>query len=156
MCRAQGVARGAALMACAMGVMSVWYFSVALMNHNTAHTQDVRRRNAARDWGEAQLMASSDMEPGLSFLSSWKYLWLNYHTVHHLFPHTDMSRHPGIQRVLTETLKDFPEIRYDAGERGFWALYAEMMTSFRVPRALGEEINLFPHNGYGARAGKAD
>ena len=80
--------------------MSVWYFTIALMNHNTDHT--LVSRSSPRDWAEQQLMSCSDLGVGLSFLASWRYLWLNYHTVHHLFPTTDMSRHPEIQRILLE------------------------------------------------------
>jgi len=38
---------------------------------------------------------------------SIRYLWLNYHTVHHMFPHTDMSHHPAIQKIMVETAKQF-------------------------------------------------
>ena len=85
------------------GGMSIWYFTIALMNHNTNHT--LRTRTEARDWGEQQLMTCSDIGVGLGFLPSWRYLWLNYHTVHHLFPTTDMSRHPEIQQILIATAK---------------------------------------------------
>lgn len=80
--------------------MSIWYFTIALMNHNTDHT--LKSRSVPRDWAEQQLMTCSDLGVGLGFLQSWCYLWLNYHTVHHLFPTTDMSRHPGIQGILLE------------------------------------------------------
>ena len=30
--------------------LSLWYFTMALMNHNAAHCMDVDSRNAARDW----------------------------------------------------------------------------------------------------------
>jgi len=52
-----------------------------------------------------------------------------------------MSKHPGLQRVLLETLKDHPEVKYDV--RPFWELYKEMITSVGTPMALGEEINLY-------------
>ena len=90
------------------------------------------------------MQSSSDVEVGLSFLSSAKYLWLNFHTVHHLFPHTDMSKHPGLQRVLLDTLKEFPAVKYDV--RDFWPMYKEMLTSFSTASHLGEEINIYPGN----------
>ena len=128
-------------------LVSIWYFTLALMNHNTTNCWDVPTKNAAVDWGHAQLTSSGDIAVGSTFYSSVKYLWLNFHTVHHLFPHTDMSKHPGIQRVLLETLKDFPEIKYECGE--FWPMYSQMITSFKTAVHLGEEINLYPGNAGG-------
>eukprot|EP00808_Paulinella_micropora_P008868 g29479.t1 len=47
------------------GVMSIWYFTIALMNHNTDPTfQDT---DSAKDWGEYQLRVCSDIGTGLSF-----------------------------------------------------------------------------------------
>ena len=51
---------------------------------------------------QAQLQASADWGVQLSFLAAGRYLWLNYHTVHHLFPITDFSHHPAIQKILME------------------------------------------------------
>ena len=51
---------GAALVYVANGVLGVWYFSMALMNHNAEHTHDVKARNDAKDWGEQQLVACAD------------------------------------------------------------------------------------------------
>jgi len=123
------------------GIASVWYFTIALLNHNSLQCVDVQAKNTAVDWGHAQLLSSSDIAVGSTFYSSIKYLWLNFHTIHHLLPHTDMSKHPGLQRVLLETLKDHPEVKYDV--RPFWELYKEMITSVGTPMALGEEINLY-------------
>lgn len=55
-----------------MGLLGVWYFSLALMNHNAAHCMDVQRRNSARDWGEAQLASSADWGVHLNFRSAWR------------------------------------------------------------------------------------
>ena len=80
-------------------------------------------------------MASSDIgKQGLGFLGSAQYLWLNYHTVHHLFPHTDMSKHPGIQEVLMEVCDEFG-IEYCRG-KPLSTLYIEMLETFRTPRDL--------------------
>lgn len=137
-----GLVGGSLRIWCHYGITSVWYFTIALLNHNTYTCMDVAGRNTAVDWGHAQLLSSTDIEVGSTFWSSIKYLWLNFHTVHHLLPHTDMSKHPELQQVLLETLKDHPEITYDV--RPFWELYGEMIHSLSTPMALGEEINLFP------------
>ena len=105
------------------------------MNHNTEESWDIDRRNNAQDWGEAQLIACADIGVGLTFLESWRYLWLNYHTVHHLFPHTDMSKHPGIQTILVETCKEFG-IRYECNT--FYSLYLEMCHNFGFARHEGK------------------
>ena len=102
---------------------------------------NVKGRNEAEDWGHAQLLSSTDIAVGSTFYSSIKYLWLNFHTVHHLLPHTDMSKHPELQRILIETLKDHPGVKYDV--RPFWELYREMICCLSTPYALGEEINLY-------------
>ena len=53
-------------------------------------------RNASKDWGHAQLNSSADWGINMSFYSSFVYLCLNYHTVHHLFPRVDFSHYPAI------------------------------------------------------------
>lgn len=94
------------------GCISVWYFTLALMNHNTDSSVNVKRRETGRDWGEKQLYSCSDFGTGASFLGSVPYLWLNFHTVHHLFPSVDMSHHPAIQTILVKTAREFG-VRYD-------------------------------------------
>jgi len=140
-----GPLRGLLLIVLSSGICSVWYFSISLMNHNTEHCWDLQAKRQAGDWGHSQLNASADLEPGLDFFSSWKYLWLNFHTIHHLFPHTDMSKHPGMQRVLMETLKDFPEVKYETSN--FGTCYREMIETFSSPRHPGEIVRIFPQNG---------
>jgi len=120
--------------------MGVWYFSMALMNHNAAHTHDVQARNNSKDWGISQLNASADFGTDLSFLSAGRYLWLNFHTVHHLFPRVDFSHHPAIQKILMKTCKEY-DVKYVAG--GFWQIYKEMVVSFSTPRALLEEVSVY-------------
>lgn len=122
------------------GTTSVWYFTLALMNHNAEHCTDVKNRNASADWGVAQLNSSADFGTGRSFVASLPYLWLNYHTVHHMFPHTDMSKHPGIQSILEKTAKEFG-ILYRTGD--VWTLYKEMLQSFSTPASLFQEINVY-------------
>merc|ERR1712083_1112404 len=100
---------------------------------NAERCMDVDARNAARDWGEAQLVTCADWDVGVSFEGAWRYLWLNFHTVHHLFPRLDFSHHSAIQRILMETCKEY-DVKYVAGS--FWPIYKEMVVSFSSPRAL--------------------
>lgn len=117
-----------------MGLVGVWYFSLALMNHNARHTLDVHKRNKARDWGEAQLHSSVDWAVSSTFAESALYLWLNYHTVHHLCPRVDMSHHPAIQKILIETCKEFDTpYTFCTASQAYW----EMIESFGSPLSLG-------------------
>ncbi|GMH67580.1 hypothetical protein TL16_g04715 [Triparma laevis f. inornata] len=119
---------------------SIYYFTMALMNHNSEKTLNVKQRNAARDWGESQIASCADWGVQGKFLESVVYLWLNYHCVHHLFPLTDFSHHRDIQKILMETCLDFG-VEYEAGE--FWTIYKEMVGSFGEPRSLCMEINCY-------------
>jgi fatty acid desaturase len=67
----------------ANAVLGNYYFTIALMNHNSEHTHNVQARNKAHDWGEAQLHVSADWYVDRPFYQGIIYLWLNYHTVHH-------------------------------------------------------------------------
>eukprot|EP00164_Ancoracysta_twista_P018814 GFYU01032755.1.p2 GENE.GFYU01032755.1~~GFYU01032755.1.p2 ORF type:complete len:274 (+),score=80.10 GFYU01032755.1:2-823(+) len=135
---------GLAMMFTQVGVNSVYYFTIALANHNTEEAWDVDKRNNVSDWAEAQLQTCCDVDVGLSFLQSIRYLWLNYHTVHHLFPHTDMSHHPAIQRILLETCA---EMHVPYMYNNFWQMYKEMVVTFHHPRHLGAEIMLYAGGG---------
>ena len=44
-----------------IGFASIYYFTIALMNHNTEHTWDIDAKNSSKDWGEAQLNSSADI-----------------------------------------------------------------------------------------------
>ena len=105
-----GLIHGALLTYTWTAVLGLWYFTMALMNHNAEHCMNVDARNAARDWGEAQLVSSADWGVQLSFRQAWIYLWLNYHTVHHLFPRLDFSHHPAAQLILMETCKEMVRV----------------------------------------------
>ena len=76
----------------------------------------------------------------MSFFSAFIYLWLNYHTVHHLFPKTDFSHHPAIQGILIQTCKEFG-INYVTDTPG--NIYRQMLTSFATPRSLFKEICVY-------------
>jgi fatty acid desaturase/cytochrome b involved in lipid metabolism len=140
MISAWGSLRGLLLVFLSYSVMSVYYFTMALMNHNAEHCMDVTARNAARDWGEAQLQSSADWGVHLSFWSAWRYLWLNYHTVHHMFPRIDFSHHGHIQSILMKTCDEFG-VKYRAGK--FIEIYREMMRSFSTPQSLMQEIIVY-------------
>ena len=135
-----GVVHGFLLTFLFHAIIGMYYFTLALMNHNAEHTHDVKGRNAAKDWGHAQLHSSADWGVNMSFLQAIVYLWLNYHTVHHLFPRTDFSHHPAIQKILIRTCKEHG-IKYATGS--FMSIYREMVTSFTTPRSLYETITVY-------------
>lgn len=121
-------------------MISVYYFTLALMNHNAEHCVNTRVRNMSSDWGEAQLHSSADWGVGLSFRQASRYLWLNYHTVHHLFPLVDFSHHPAIQQILLRTCAEFGIVYY-AGQ--FWSIYRGMISAFSTPRSLLQEVLVY-------------
>lgn len=131
---------GVLLMFVCHSVVSVYYFTMALMNHNATHCTDVDARNKSRDWGEAQLHSSADWGVNLSFLQAIIYLWLNYHTVHHLFPRTDFAHHPAIQQILIRTCKEFG-VKYVTASP--FVIYRQMVNSFATPNALFKEITVY-------------
>merc|ERR1712165_498007 len=108
----------------------MYYFTMALMNHNAEHCLKTRVRNAAEDWGIAQLHSSADWSVGCSFFEAGKYLWLNFHTVHHLFPRVDFSHHPAIQKIMFEACAEFG-IDYQVGN--FFDIWCEMVHTFSTP-----------------------
>jgi len=122
-------------------VLSVWYFTMALMNHNAEHCMDVDARNSAPDWGAAQLQVSADWGVNLSFREAWVYLWLNYHTVHHLFPKLDFSHHPAAQSIIMQTCAEC-NIKYVAADSPL-TIYKEMVHSFATPRSLYKAIMVY-------------
>jgi len=117
-----------------------YYFTIALMNHNAEHTLNVKKRNKARDWGEAQLLVSADWCVDIPFWQGIVFLWLNFHTVHHLFPRMDFSHHPEITKILRRTCKEF-DIPYVV--ECPVQIYKEMMTSFSKPHSLMQEIIVY-------------
>ena len=102
---------------------------------------NVDKRNAARDWGEAQLVSSADWGVQLSFERAWIYLWLNYHTVHHLFPRLDFSHHPAAQAILMKTCAEMG-VEYVAAESAL-KIWKEMIHSFASPRSLYKSIMVY-------------
>ena len=61
--------------------------------------------------------------------------------MHHLFPHTDMSKHPGIQAILIQCAAEY-DLTYSTGKY-VPELYAEMMEAFKTPKdVLGVLVNI--------------
>ena len=129
---------GIGILLCALGVASIWYFTVALANHNTHDAWDLEKRSEARDWGEAQLLVSADVGVNLGYIASARYVWLNYHTVHHLVPAVDQSHHPAIQKILIECCEEY-DVPYAC--YSFWRMYKEMVVTFTTARLEGQKIN---------------
>lgn len=48
-----GFSQGGALFLFISGVGSIYYFTIALMNHNTSETWNISKLNNAQDWGTA-------------------------------------------------------------------------------------------------------
>jgi fatty acid desaturase len=136
-----GLVRGGLLTYTWGAVLGLWYFTMALMNHNAEHTQNVERRNKARDWGEMQLVSSADWGVQLPFEHAWIYLWLNYHTVHHLFPRLDFSHHHAAQSILMQTCAEMG-VEYVAADSP-WKIYKEMVHSFATPRSLQKAVMVY-------------
>ena len=134
----QGGVYGASLFFVKNGVCSMWYLVNAFANHNSEAAWRIDERAGAQSWAEAQLYACSDIGMHEGFYASAAYLWLNYHTVHHLFPHTCMSKHPGIQRVLEQCCDEFG-IQYCRG-KSLLVLCGEMYETFRAPRDLANKL----------------
>lgn len=132
--------RGLLLMYLSNGLLGVYYFTLALMNHNAEKCVDVKRRNASRDWGEAQLNSSADWAVGMPFHLAWVYLWLNYHTIHHLFPLVDMSHHSAIQKILIQTCQEFGVVYI---VKSPIEIYKQMISTFSSPTSLMQEILVY-------------
>ena len=133
-----GLLHGGLLQYTWAGVLGLWYFTMALMNHNAEHTQNVHAQQG-EGLGRAAAVACADWGVQLTFYQAWIYLWLNYHTVHHLFPRLDFSHHPAAQRTL-ETCREF-NVKCRGGLAGDHL--QEMIHSFRTPRSLYKSIMLY-------------
>lgn len=136
-----GFLHGALLTYTWSALLGLWYFSMALMNHNAEHCMDVDARNAARDWGEAQLHSCADWGVALPFHKAWIYLWLNYHTVHHLFPRLDFAHHPAAQAILMRTCQEH-NVKYVAADSPV-EIYRQMVRSFATPQSLYKALMVY-------------
>jgi len=136
-----GFLHGALLTYTWSALLGLWYFSMALMNHNAEHCMDVDARNAARDWGEAQLHSCADWGVALPFHKAWIYLWLNYHTVHHLFPRLDFAHHPAAQAILMRTCQEH-HVKYVAADSPV-EIYRQMVRSFATPQSLYKALMVY-------------
>lgn len=116
--------------------VGMYYFTFALMNHNTVDALKTDYSSSTSDWIEHQLGTCVDWSTSSGFYKSMVYLWLNYHTVHHLFPKVDFSHHPAISKMLEEM---YPE-KYKT-QKSPWSIYKEMIYCFMVPQRLTQKIN---------------
>jgi linoleoyl-CoA desaturase len=117
-------------------VLGVYYFTLALMNHNDERvTSSVDERNAAKDWGEAQVHSSADWATNLTWWQSLAHMFLNYHTVHHLFPRIDACHFPALHAILTETCQEFDIEYYDSN---FLTVYKGLYHSLSTPLSLAK------------------
>jgi fatty acid desaturase len=86
------------------------------------------------------MVSCTDWAIKTEFVNSWPFLWLNYHTVHHLFPLIDFSHHRDVQAIIMETCRDHG-LTYEAGD--FFELYRQMIHSFSTPSSLLMTINAY-------------
>ena len=63
------------------------------------------------------------------------HMFLNYHTVHHLFPRVDASHFPGLHKILVETCKEF-DIEYHDSD--FLTVYKGLFNSLSTPLSLAK------------------
>eukprot|EP01083_Nonionella_stella_P012921 36479_1 len=134
------VVLGLALAATSTCVVSTWYFTIALMNHNQSENWDMDKlTNAAQSssknggWAEMQLVTTTDIGYNYGFIGSMLCLWLNYHTVHHLLPTVDMSHHQQAQKILNRvSAKHGLSYSY----KPIWDMYWDMLDTFSMARAL--------------------
>ena len=119
-------------------VASYYYFLVALMNHNQEQTWDLNKIANCKDWGEFQLTVSCDIGYNWSYWWSTLLLWLNYHTVHHLLPTTDMSHHPQLQLVLSKVAEKHG-LQYNY--KSVWETYLGVLYTTSVATALNEVMS---------------
>lgn len=136
--RRWGLGLGLLLFGSQCATLGVYYFTLALMNHNSDSAADVGRRNGGECWGERQLASCAEWGCQESFLGSARYLWLNYHAVHHLFPMVDFSHHKEVQMIVLDVCRE-RGVKYEVGKT-FWQVYLEMIDAFREPKSLFLEI----------------
>eukprot|EP01084_Bolivina_argentea_P316238 548106_1 len=121
-------------------LVSTWYFTIALMNHNQSENWNMNKLTKAAQinekhggWAEMQLVTSSDIGYNYGYIGSMFCLWLNYHTVHHLLPTIDMSHHADAQAILNRvSAKHGLKYHYKSA----WNMYWEMLETFSVARAF--------------------
>lgn len=132
--------KGVGLMVFMTAVKGNYFYTIALMNHNSDNAVDFERRNKARDWGEAQLISSADFCVEFNFYQAMSLLLLNFHTVHHLFPKVDFCHHPAISKILIETCKEF-DIDYRASDP--WTIYKEMKKNMATQTSFVKEVLVY-------------
>lgn len=138
---AGSIAQGLKLWFITHGVLGLYYFTIALANHNQEENWDVKginhKLNEKKDWAEYQLIVNCDIGRNLSFWESTRFLWLNYHGIHHMFPVVDAYHHPKLQEFLIE-LTEERGLKYHY--KDFIPMVKDMLQTFTIPRAIGEII----------------
>ena len=122
-------------------ILGVYYFTLAMMNHNDDRvTASVTARNRSGDWGQAQMHSSADWATHLNWWQALFHLYLNYHTVHHLFPRVDACHFSDIHQILLQTCKEFDVPYYD---RDFFTVYKGIFKSLSTPQSFYEQIKVY-------------
>ena len=127
-----GFPRGVVLFTLMCGVCGVWFFILGIANHYDGHIWSGSESLGCLDYNDfarRQMAATCDIgSGGESFVGSLKYLFFNYHLVHHLFPNIDASHHPEIDRIIDEVAKEFGvEAQHRRGT--LWCLYWNMVNT---------------------------
>ena len=118
------------------GVTSYYFLIVALMNHNQEIlTWDLNKISKCKDWGEYQLAVSCDIGFNYNWLQSMLCLFQNYHTIHHLFPATDLSHHGDIQNILIR-VSEKHHLKYN--HRPVWDCVRGLFQTMTVATALNQ------------------
>eukprot|EP00397_Hematodinium_sp_SG-2012_P014843 GEMP01015103.1.p1 GENE.GEMP01015103.1~~GEMP01015103.1.p1 ORF type:complete len:459 (+),score=91.61 GEMP01015103.1:184-1560(+) len=136
-----GLFEGLVLAYAWLGTIGVFYFTLALLNHNIEKCLNVNARNNSQDWAHAQLLSCVDWGVQMPFWQSLLvFLGLNYHAIHHLFPKVDFSHHKQLQAILLKTCATFG-IEYSPAD--LWTVLRAMPRTFADPCALGQEILVY-------------
>lgn len=138
LCGKHGLVGGASLILTQTAVTGAWYFSIALTNHNAASCRIGEQLREETSWAKRQVLSCADWHTSASFWTS-VFLWLglNRHTVHHVFPKLDFSRHAAAQSVLEKVCREH-DVEYK-NDAPFWQLYLQSLRAFRGRGSPGKK-----------------
>ena len=111
------------------GTCGAWFFLLGIVNHYDGQVWDESyiQKLDPSDYAARQLLTTCDIGPGgESFVGSFKYLFFNYHLVHHLFPNVDAAHHPQIDRIISEVAAEFGLLEHRR-RASLWSLYWNMV-----------------------------
>lgn len=127
-----GTQWGLGLFTLMCGVCGVWFFILGIANHYDGEIWSESESMCSLDYSDfasRQMKATCDIGAGgESFLGSLKYLFFNYHLVHHLFPNIDAGHHPEIDQIVDEVAKDCG-VRDHHRRGNLWSLYWQMVNT---------------------------